>query len=102
MHVLPIMFPRQMPSAPSASAAQELLCSELDSRHSSWLSSELSSLALDVLGPSRWLRWREAIEATATFTYFAIHCLGGRQTLGEEYCNVVQVAWLAISMVGNW
>ncbi len=77
---------------PTPTAAEELLSSEKDVSRSNWLSSECADLVLELLGPSRWLRLRPAVEATAQFAYFALQSAGGRQTLGEEYCNLVQVA----------
>lgn len=43
------------------------------------------------LGPFSWIKWKTELELLADFLYFGLTTISGFQTLGEEYCNIVQV-----------
>ncbi|XP_015764687.1 PREDICTED: peroxisome biogenesis factor 10-like [Acropora digitifera] len=42
-------------------------------------------------GPFSWIKWKTELELLADFLYFGLTTISGFQTLGEEYCNIVQV-----------
>ncbi|KAJ8371188.1 hypothetical protein SKAU_G00112160 [Synaphobranchus kaupii] len=42
-------------------------------------------------GSKRWLQWRKEIELVSNLAYYGLTTFAGYQTLGEEYCNIVQV-----------
>jgi len=42
-------------------------------------------------GPFSWIKWKAELELLADICYFGLTTISGFQTLGEEYCNVVQV-----------
>ena len=65
--------------------------SQKDVSYMSQISEDLSSLSMDLLGPRTWLKWKDLIEATGQFMYLACTTLSDYQTLGEEYCGLVQV-----------
>lgn len=48
-----------------------------------------------VLGPRAALRWASETRLAAELLYFSLTTGAGRQTLGEEYCDIVQVAGAA-------
>lgn len=42
-------------------------------------------------GPFSWIKWKAELELLADICYFGLTTISGFQTLGEEYCNIVQV-----------
>ncbi|CAH3173552.1 unnamed protein product [Porites lobata] len=42
-------------------------------------------------GPFSWIKWKAELELLADICYFGLTTTSGFQTLGEEYCNIVQV-----------
>lgn len=45
----------------------------------------------NIRGPFSWIKLKAELELLADICYFGITTINGFQTLGEEYCNVVQV-----------
>ena len=52
----------------------------------------LSELLQKVLRPRVWLSWQREMRLCAELAYFSVTSLLNRQTLGEDYCNIVQTA----------
>ena len=50
-----------------------------------------SNVLLKILGPRSWIPWKQWIEASVHFAYFAITTLADLQTIGEEYTGILQV-----------
>lgn len=42
-------------------------------------------------GPFSWIKWKAELDLLADVCYFGLTTISGFQTLGEEYCNIVQV-----------
>ena len=56
------------------------------------MTNEISSnVLLKILGPRSWIPWKQWIEASVHFAYFAITTLADLQTIGEEYTGILQV-----------
>ncbi|KAK3701370.1 hypothetical protein QZH41_008748 [Actinostola sp. cb2023] len=51
----------------------------------------LGQLFRDFAGVYSWIQWKDELELLAELCYFGLSTISGFQTLGEEYCNVVQV-----------
>ncbi|XP_028519458.1 peroxisome biogenesis factor 10 [Exaiptasia diaphana] len=45
----------------------------------------------DLAGVYSWIKWKDELELLAEICYFGLTTISGFQTLGEEYCNIVQV-----------
>lgn len=45
----------------------------------------------NVRGPFSWIKWKTELDLFADICYFGLTTISGYQTLGEEYCNIVQV-----------
>ena len=43
------------------------------------------------LGSLSWARWQRELAVLSDMLYFGLTTVCGYQTLGEEYCNIVQV-----------
>ncbi|XP_077981632.1 peroxisome assembly protein 10-B-like [Glandiceps talaboti] len=56
-----------------------------------YLRGSLADIFQSFAGAGAWIHWRHEIDITADFAYFALTTIAGYQTLGEEYCNVIQV-----------
>lgn len=52
----------------------------------------LSELLQKILRPRTWLTWQREIRLCGELVYFSVTSLLSRQTLGEEYCNIVQTS----------
>ena len=73
-------------------AAPELVrCKQKDRFYSDQLTSSLSELSRKALPLRLWLRWQREMQLLAELAYHGLTTVLGNQTLGEEYCNVVQV-----------
>lgn len=51
----------------------------------------LSDATLGLLGSLSWARWQREISLLSDILYFGLTTVCGYQTLGEEYCSIVQV-----------
>lgn len=52
----------------------------------------LSELLQKVLRPRVWLTWQREMRLCAELVYFSVTSLLNRQSLGEDYCNIIQTA----------
>ncbi len=55
------------------------------------LDGQVSSVVLKILGPRSWLTWKQWIEASTRFAFYALTTLSDFQTLGEEYTGILQI-----------
>uniref|UniRef100_A0A6P8JCX5 RING-type E3 ubiquitin transferase n=1 Tax=Actinia tenebrosa TaxID=6105 RepID=A0A6P8JCX5_ACTTE len=55
------------------------------------LRENFGQLFRDFFGVHSWMKYKDEIEVFAEVCYFGLTTLSGFQTLGEEYCNIVQV-----------
>lgn len=74
---------------PPAAAAEVLLAAEKDASYSERLYEQaLAALSL-LLGAPRAQGWRRELRAAAAMAYFGLTMGRGRQTPGEEYCDIL-------------
>ncbi|XP_068754091.1 peroxisome biogenesis factor 10-like [Montipora capricornis] len=62
-----------------------------DSYYLGFLREGVGQICRNFLGPFCWIKWKTEIELLADLFYFGLTTISGFQTLGEEYCNIVQV-----------
>ena len=75
-----------------AAGAPELVRSNQKDRfYTDHLTSMFSDISRQVLPLRLWLRWQREFQLLAELGYYAITTALGNQTLGEEYCNLIQV-----------
>ncbi|XP_065061069.1 peroxisome biogenesis factor 10-like [Rhopilema esculentum] len=55
------------------------------------LRNEVSRIVIDWFGTQRWIKYQKELSIMADIAYFCLTTLSGFQTLGEEYCNLVQI-----------
>ncbi|CAO3610793.1 unnamed protein product [Cunninghamella echinulata] len=55
------------------------------------LQEQMSSVCQQFLGPRRQHQWQKEINTFSDFCYYGLTTLLGTQTLGEEYCDLVQI-----------
>lgn len=51
----------------------------------------VGQLFRNLRGPFSWIKWKTELDLLADICYFGLTTISGFQTLGEEYCNIVQV-----------
>lgn len=74
------------------SGAPELVRSNQKDRfYTDHINSLLSDISRQFLPLRLWLRWQREIQLLAELGYYALTTVIGNQTLGEEYCNIIQV-----------
>ncbi|XP_037087154.1 peroxisome biogenesis factor 10-like [Pollicipes pollicipes] len=74
----------------SAGPAEILRASQKDQDFVQRLQQDFREIAQRLKGHEWWLRWHRRADSAATYTYFLLTTVGGLQTLGEEYANIVQ------------
>ena len=76
----------------SPAGAPELVRSNQKDRfYTSYVQSLTSNLSQQLLPFRHWLRWERELQLLAELLYYGLTTVWGNQTLGEEYCNTVQV-----------
>jgi len=80
----------------SAGAPELVKSNQKDRFYTDHLTSLLSEVSRDVLPLRFWLKWQRELQLLAELGYYGITTICGNQTLGEEYCNIVQVAHTAV------
>ena len=63
-----------------------------DEFHGKWLFEKLYESFSIVFGPRRAIAWQREVRLASDLVYFGTSTLLGRQTLGEEYCDLVQLS----------
>ncbi len=74
-----------------AGAPELVRSNQKDRFYTDYLTSLLSEVSRQVLPLRIWLRWQREFQLLAELGYYGITTVIGNQTLGEEYCNIVQV-----------
>lgn len=74
-----------------AGAPELVRCNQKDRFYTEHLTSILSELTRQALPLRLWMRWQRELQLVAELGYFGLTTLLGNQTLGEEYCNIIQV-----------
>ena len=62
-----------------------------DDFYSGVIRGRLGDVMQRLLGARTWIRWHTELDLCADLTYLALTTVGGYQTLGEEYVNMIQV-----------
>ncbi len=76
----------------SPAGAPELVRSNQKDRfYSGYIHSLISSISQQALPLRYWLCWERELQLIAEVVYYGLTTVYGSQTLGEEYCNAVQV-----------
>lgn len=73
-----------------AGAPELVRCNQKDRFYTDHLTSILSAISRQVLPLRLWLRWQRELQLVAEVGYYALTTIIGNQTLGEEYCNIIQ------------
>ncbi|ORZ00208.1 Pex12 amino terminal region-domain-containing protein [Syncephalastrum racemosum] len=89
---------RQPPPAPkldmnfTAGAQPDIIrANQKDVYYLAVLQEQMTSVFQQFLGSRRQHQWQKEINTLSDFSYYALTTLLGTQTLGEEYCDLVQV-----------
>lgn len=82
-----------------AGAPELVRCSQKDRFYTEHLTSDLSDITRQVLPLRLWLKWQRELQLLAELGYYGFTTVLGNQTLGEEYCNVIQVG---PAQAGRW
>ncbi|EDO40992.1 predicted protein [Nematostella vectensis] len=62
-----------------------------DVHYSSYLRENIGQVFRNFKGVHSWIKWKKELDVLADVCYFVLTTICGFQTLGEEYCNIVQV-----------
>ncbi|KAJ8257693.1 hypothetical protein GJAV_G00188670 [Gymnothorax javanicus] len=79
-----------MPLLP-ANQPQLIRSSQKDEYYQNCLRNNANEAFQTFAGSKRWLQWRKEIELVSDLAYYGLTTFAGYQTLGEEYCSMVQV-----------
>ena len=74
-----------------AGAPELVKCNQKDRFYTEHLTSLLSDITRQALPLRFWLKWQRELQLLAELGYYGLTTLLGNQSLGEEYCNVIQV-----------
>lgn len=74
-----------------AGAPELVKCNQKDKFYTEHLTSLLSDITRQTLPLRLWLQWQRELQLLAELGYYGLTTVIGNQSLGEEYCNVVQV-----------
>lgn len=75
----------------SAGHSEVIYGSQKDEQYRSHFRNSLGGFFRDLTGTQSWIRRKEELELFADIVYFGLTTLSGYQTLGEEYCSLIQV-----------
>lgn len=74
-----------------AGAPELVRSSQKDRHYSSYIEALLSDITEQFVGQRHWMRWQREVQLLAECLYYGLTTIPGHQTLGEEYCNTLQV-----------
>ena len=75
-----------------AGAPELVRSSQKDRFYAHYLNGLLSDTARQLLPLRHWIQYQREFQLLAELAYYGLTTVHGNQTLGEEYCNIVQVA----------
>lgn len=75
-----------------AGAPELVRSNQKDRFYTDHLTSLVSDISRQALPLRLWLRWQREFQLLAELSYYSLTTVLGNQTLGEEYCNVIQVS----------
>lgn len=74
-----------------AGAPELVRSSQKDRFYTQYLNGLLSDAARHFLSVRHWIQYQREFQLLAELAYYGLTTVYGNQTLGEEYCNIVQV-----------
>lgn len=85
-----------------AGSAEIIRSHQKDELYRSYLRSSVGDVILRIAGPLRWIQWRKELDTISDVLYFALTTLGGYQTIGEEYVNIIMVDETKRALPSKW
>lgn len=82
----------QMPQFPGALQTSIVRAQEKDEAYIQLLYSKCYEMASKLVGPRQTLIWRREIKLMSDLLYFVLTTGSRQQTLGEEYCSILQMS----------
>lgn len=79
-----------------AGAPELVRSNQKDLHYHGYLTSLLADMTEPLLPRRYWLAYQRELQLAAELIYYSITTLSGNQTLGEEYCNIIQVNQSAV------
>ncbi|XP_062505903.1 peroxisome biogenesis factor 10-like isoform X2 [Corticium candelabrum] len=80
-----------MSSFSEAGQPELIRSNQKDLLYSGVVKQHVSDTVLALFGSLSWARWQRELAVLSDMLYFGLTTVCGYQTLGEEYCNIVQV-----------
>ena len=74
-----------------AGTPEVVRATQKDRFYTEHITSLLSDISRQLLPLRLWLRWQRELQLLAELGYYSLTTLLGNQTLGEEYCNIIQI-----------
>lgn len=74
-----------------ACAPELVRSAQKDRFYASYLGKLFSDISRPLLSQRKWLAWQRELQLLAELLYYGLTTCAGNQTLGEEYCNTIQV-----------
>ncbi|XP_028394056.1 peroxisome biogenesis factor 10-like [Dendronephthya gigantea] len=74
-----------------AGQSEIIQASQKDEEYKSYFRNSLGELFKDLSETQSWIKWKEEIGLIGDIIYYGVTTLSGYQTLGEEYCSLIQV-----------
>ena len=75
----------------SAGTPELVRSTQKDRFYSNYINTLLSEISRQALPIRFWLQWQRELQLLAELAYYGLTTVFGNQTLGEEYCNTVQI-----------
>jgi len=85
------LLKRRMARVRGATRGEILRAAQKDATYLEAVEGKVSSLVVNLLGPTLWARWQKWLGPATSCLYYSLTTLRCCQTLGEEYTEVVQV-----------
>jgi len=87
---------------PFAEQADIIRASQKDEFYKHALSTNFFDVVRQMLGPGSAMQWKEELQVFSDMIYYVLTTLRGRQSLGEEYCDVMQVQGDRLTPLVSW
>ncbi|XP_066296963.1 peroxisome biogenesis factor 10-like [Branchiostoma lanceolatum] len=86
----------------AAGQAEIIRANQKDDYYRGSIRGEVADAFQTWFGARPWMRWRRELQVLADVAYFGITTVTGYQTLGEEYCNIIQVDPTQRAIPSTW
>lgn len=74
-----------------ANILQIIRSQQKDELYISGINEELQEIIKQLTGIRYWIKWQKTINHFNTFIYYLLTTAAGKQSLGEEYCHIIQI-----------